>query len=199
MSSGSSQDQQDLLEVIAVRLEHCCIRYFVTGSQASTMYGEPRFTQDIDVVIELRQQGLSEFLAAFGSDDYYLSESAVRSAVERRGMFNLIQPATGGKVDFVVAKDSDFDRSRFLRARPVLIGEGVMAMFASPEDVILKKLQWYQKDSSDRHVRDISGVLRVQGEAIDFEYIESWLERLGVADVWKRVKARSEGSNPQHE
>ncbi len=199
MSEAFLNDQADLLETIASILNQKGFRYFVTGSQASAMYGEPRFTQDIDIVLELSEEQLSEFLEGFDSEDFYLSESAARSAVARRGMFNLIQPVTGGKVDFVVAKDSDFDRSRMERVRQLSISESVNAKFASPEDVILKKMQWYMKDHSDRHIRDILGVLKIQETSIDLSHIETWLERLGVTDVWQLIRERQKLKNPDYE
>ena len=199
MSDAFSNDQADLLETIADILNQNNFRYFVTGSQASAIYGEPRFTQDIDIVLELSKEQLSQFLKSFDSEEFYLSASAVRSAVARRGMFNLIQPVTGGKVDFIVAKDSEFDRRRMARVRHLSISECVNAKFASPEDVILKKMQWYKKDHSDRHVRDILGVLKVQETSIDFPYIETWLEQLSVTDVWQLIRERQKQKNPNYE
>ena len=199
MNDGFLNDQADLLEVIANKLHEHCFHYFVTGSQASAIYGEPRFTQDIDIVLKISETQIPLFLSAFQTDSFYLSETALRSAVARRGMFNLIQPASGGKVDFIVAKDSDFDRSRMERARSLSIGENVKATFASPEDVILKKMQWFAKDNSDRHVRDILGMLHVQGRSINHAYIDAWIDQLDVGEIWKRIKARLKESNPTYE
>jgi hypothetical protein len=199
MNDGFLNDQADLLELIANKLHEHCFHYFVNGSQAYAVYGEPRFTQDIDIVLEISEAQIPLFLSAFRSDAFYLSETAVRSAVGRRGMFNLIQPATGGKVDFIVAKDSDFDRSRMDRVRSLSIGENVKATFASPEDVILKKMQWFAKDNSDRHVRDILGMLHVQSSSIDHAYIDAWVVHLDVGEIWKWIKARLKVSNPTYE
>ena len=184
MNGTFLDEQHDLLELVANRLTHLQIRYFVTGSQASTIYGEPRFTLDIDIVIELSDSEIPAFMDAFNSEDFYLSHSAVQDAVQRREMFNLLHPSTGGKVDFVVAKDSDFDRSRMQRTRQILIGANITAEFASPEDVILKKLDWYRRDKSDRHIRDIVGVLKVQGSKIDKHYLQQWVNELKVSSVW---------------
>lgn len=199
MSQDFINDQADLLEFVADRLNTAHISYFVTGSQASALYGEPRFTQDIDIVLELMTEQVPSFLQLFASEDFYLSEAAVRNAVTRRGMFNLIQPSSGSKVDFVVAKNSDFDRTRMTRTRFLSISEKSKARFASPEDVILKKMQWFTKDNSDRHIRDILGVLQVQQTQIDASYIETWLDELGVRDVWKAIQDRQCRSNPTYE
>jgi hypothetical protein len=199
MNDIPADAQTSLLRCAATVLNALDVPYFVTGSQASIIYGEPRFTNDVDIVIELGITQIPAFLKSFERDSFYLSESAVRSAVERRGMFNLIDSTTGGKIDFVVAKDSDFERSRFTRVRNLEFSSTESVLFASPEDVILKKMQWFMKDNSDRHVRDILGILRVQKELIDFPYLESWLETLGVTNVWRMIKERQDLPNPQYE
>lgn len=198
MSQDFINDQADLLEFVADSLNTAQMS-FVTGSQASAIYGEPRFTQDIDIVLELITEQIPSFLQLFASEDFYLSEAAVRNAVTRRGMFNLIQPSSGSKVDFVVAKNSNFDRTRMTRTRLFSISEKSKARFASPEDVILKKMQWFSKDNSDRHIRDILGVLQVQQTQIDVSYVETWLDELGVRDVWTAILERQGRPNPTYE
>jgi hypothetical protein len=199
MSDIPADAQTSLLRCAADALKILGIPYFVTGSQATIVYGEPRFTNDVDIVIDLRANQIPEFLQSFEREDFYLSESAIRSAIERRGMFNLIDSTTGGKIDFVVAKNSAFERSRFTRVRTLEFSTTEPVIFASPEDVILKKMQWFTKDHSDRHVRDILGVLRIQKDSIDFPYIESWLENLEVTDVWKLIRQRQDLPNPRYE
>ena len=199
MSDIPMDAQSSLLRCAATILRMLEIPYFVTGSQASIVYGEPRFTNDVDIVIGLEIRQIPAFLKSFERDDFYLSESAVRSAVERRGMFNLIDSTTGGKIDFVVAKDSDFERSRFSRVRNLEFSSTESVVFASPEDVILKKMQWFMKDQSDRHVRDILGILRIQNDSVDLSYIESWLEKLGVTNVWRMIQERRDAPNPHYE
>ena len=199
MSGIPEYAQTSLLRFAANVLKDLGIPYFVTGSQATIFYGEPRFTSDVDIVVELPIEQITAFLTAFERDEFYLSESAVKNAINRRSMFKLIDSMTGGKIDFVVSKDSEFDRSRFARVRPLLFSETDSVIFASPEDVILKKMQWYKKDCSERHIRDILGVLKVQGSEIDDRYIESWLEHLDVGEVWQQIRARILKKNPNYE
>ena len=199
MSDIPADAQTSLLRQAARVLQTLGISHFVTGSQATIVYGEPRFTNDVDIVLELTVDRVPDFLRSFQRDDFYLSESAVRSAVERRGMFNLIDSTSGGNIDFVVAKNSDFDQSRFARIRKLEFSPTEMVMLASPEDVILKKMQWFKKDQSDRHVRDILGVLRIQNDSIDFPYIESWLEKLAVTEIWQLIRRRQQLPNPKYE
>jgi hypothetical protein len=91
----------------------------------------------------------------------------------------------------MVADDSDFNHSRFERARPLPTSPATTVNFASPEDVIIKKLEFFKEGGSDKHLRDIAGVLAVTGDQIDRRYIERWVRRLGLTDTWDLVKSNS--------
>jgi hypothetical protein len=165
----------------------------VVGSIASIAYGEARFTNDIDIVIELPSDKVKAFCAAFPSDDFYVSPQAVHQAVATHFQFNVIHPTSGLKIDFIVLSESDFDRSRRERRRQLFVLPDGPAWFASPEDVILKKMVYFQEGGSDKHLRDIAGVLRLQGNKIDREYVGKWAENLGVEKVWDSIVAEEEG------
>lgn len=183
-------EQDELLRAAVEALERLGLRYFVTGSMATIFYGEPRFTNDIDIVVDLPPARIADFCAAFPAPEYYLSEESVRRAVARRGQFNVIHPASGLKIDVMVPDDSAFNRSRFARRNRLHPAPDFEASFAAIEDVILKKLEYYREGSSDKHLRDIASMLKVSGAAVDREYLEEWAERLGVADLWHAVRGR---------
>jgi hypothetical protein len=165
----------------------------VTGSTATIAYGEPRFTNDIDIVIDLPARMADDFCDAFHMDDFYLNRETVKTAIRNGTQFNLIHPASGLKIDFIVLTPSDFNRSRVSRRRELPVLEDRTVSFASPEDVILMKMLYYREGESEKHLRDIGGVLRVQGERIDRQYITQWAEHLGVGDVWVTIIERESG------
>lgn len=175
----------ELLRRVVDALREIEVPYFVTGATATIAYGEPRLTNDIDVVVRLGSARIEAFCEQFDPDEFYLDEEAVSRAVESRASFNLIHPSSGLKVDFMVADESPYDESRFERAREITIGEGDRAYFAAPEDVILKKLEYYQLGGSEKHLRDIAGILRVSGGELDRELIAGWAERLGLVGEWE--------------
>lgn len=183
-------EHSELLRWIVGALEETGIPYLVTGSTATIFYGEPRFTADIDVVVELTAEGVPALLARFPAEEFYADEESTRRAVTRRGQFNIIHPASGLKVDVIVASGDDFDRSRFARARRVHPDASYSAAFASPEDVILRKLLFYREGGSDKHLRDVAGVLKISGQELDRDYLGDWADRLGVADLWSAVQSR---------
>lgn len=183
----------ELLRFVAGTLDTLGIRYFVTGSTATVFFGEPRFTNDIDIVIDLPPGKISAFCAAFPSEDFYLSEESARKAVARRGQFNVIHPRSGLKVDFIVSGDTPLDRSRFLRVRRLSPGPDFQVSFSSPEDVILKKMEFFQEGHSEKHLRDIAGVIKISGDQIDRSYLEEWVAKLDLEDVWLQVLGRLGG------
>ena len=186
-------DSSELLRYATRLLEGLGLRYFVTGSSATIFYGEPRFTNDIDIVLDLPPGRVAELCAAFPADEFYVSEEAARQAVARRGQFNVIHPASGLKLDLMIPSETPFNRSRFARVRRLHPAPDYDVTFASVEDVILKKLEYYREGGSDKHLRDITGVLRVSGRQVDRGYIEDWARTLGLEEIWQEVVRRAEG------
>lgn len=174
----------ELLARLTTALETLEIPYLVTGSIATIAYGEPRFTNDLDVVVRLTMADIDRLAAVFPSDDYYLSSEAARDAIKHSTQFNILHPRSGLKIDVMVADSSSFNRSRFSRARVLAISPTAEATFAAPEDVIIKKLQYYREGGSEKHLRDITGVLKVLGDELDRVYIERWTTELGLHELW---------------
>jgi len=183
-------EQFDLLGYVVGVIEGLGLRYFVTGSTVTIFYGEPRLTNDVDIVVELPESVVSDFCRAFGPDDYYLSEDAARQAVRAKSQFNIIHSASGIKVDVIIPQSTAFDASRFSRRRRIHALEGCDVYFASPEDAIIKKMVYYSEGGSEKHLRDITGVLKLSGEKIDTAYIANWSAQLGVIDIWNEILKR---------
>jgi len=180
-------NQAELLEELSQILENLEIQYLITGSVATIAYGEPRFTNDIDVVVRLFPFQVDGLCAAFPASDFYLSPETVNEAVEKYGQLNILHPASGLKIDVMVADTSDFNESRFARARRLQVTPARDVTFASPEDVIIKKLVFFQEGGSEKHLRDIRGVLAVMGDGIDRDYIDKWISALGLTAEWSAV------------
>ncbi len=178
----------ELLRIIIGILEKLELRYFVTGSVAAMYYGEPRFTNDIDVVIDLPERRIPELLASFPAGEFYLSEEALRRAVKGQGMCNVIHVPSSLKIDVMIAADTLFNRSRFERAKRVQPDEDLDALFTSAEDVILKKMDFFREGGSEKHLRDITGILMVSGDQLDHDYIEGWADQMGLETIWRTIK-----------
>jgi hypothetical protein len=183
-------EQSELLRLLVEKLERLGLAYFITGSTATIVYGEPRFTNDIDVVVDLPVELAKSFCAAFPGPEFYVSEPAVLEAIGRRHQFNILHPQSGLKIDVIIASETDFDRTRLKRRRQLQTFPDKTVSFAAPEDVILKKLAYFQEGGSEKHLRDIAGVLRVQGDKVDKAYILEWAARLGLLNEWKQVSAQ---------
>ena len=183
----------DLLRYAVGVLETMRLRYFVTGSTATILYGEVRFTNDIDIVVDLPEAQVASFCRQFPSGQFYVSTEAAMDAVRTRGQFNIIHPESGLKIDVIIPAENSFNASRFARARRVEAGKDLEACFASPEDAIIKKLEYYQLGGSDKHLRDIAGILKVSRGQIDMEYINKWATALGVGEIWEAANRSETG------
>jgi hypothetical protein len=177
----------ELLRLVTSTFEKLQVPYLVTGSVATITYGEPRFTNDIDLVVRLSSHQVQQVCDAFPDGEFYVSREAALDAVQRCSQFNIIHPNSGLKVDIMVADESAFNASRFGRSRSIAIDAGCSADFASPEDVILKKLEYYREGGSEKHLRDIAGVIKVQGSELDYQYLEIWALRLGLSRLWSKI------------
>ena len=183
-------DLSELLAFLVETFDDLDVRYLVTGSTASIFFGEPRFTNDIDVVLDLDLAKVEQFCRKFPATDYYLSQPAVNEAVQRHSQFNIIHPASGLKVDVMIPDDSPFNQSRLSRVMRETIADDVEVCFASPEDVILKKMEYYGLGGSEKHLRDITGVLKACGDRVDRSYIDVWAERLDLVEIWQAITDR---------
>ncbi len=170
--------------------ERLGLRYLVTGSLATVFYGEPRFTNDIDIVVDLPAARVAELCAGFPSPEFYVSPEAARRAITQKSQFNVIHPTSGLKLDLIVPADTAFNRSRLARARSLHPAPDYVASFSSPEDVILVKLDFHRQGGSDKHLRDIAGVLKISGETLDRAYLDSWAQRMGLEETWRALLNR---------
>ncbi len=125
-------EPEDLLRIVVTVCEAQGLRYLVTGSTATIAYGEPRFTNDIDIVLELHREQIHRFCGAFPESEYYLSRQAVEWAVRSASQFNLIHPASGLKVDFIVYSETEFNQSRMARSRALPVLEDHRVQFREP-------------------------------------------------------------------
>jgi len=183
-------EQDELLRFAVEALNNLGLRFLVTGSIATVIYGEPRFSNGIDLVVILAADRIEELCRSFPQPEFYISPDSVRQAVERRSQFNIIHPASGLKLDVMVPAETPFNRSRFERGRQIKLMPDLEVPFAAPEDVIIKKVEYYRQGGSEKHLRDIAGILKVSGDQVDRTYIADWAERLDLDGIWSALARR---------
>ena len=175
---------------VARILDSLGVDYFVGGSLASSLHGIPRATQDVDLVAAMTQNEVDGFVEALGSD-FYLDEEMIREAIRRGTSFNIIELETMFKVDVFVARSDGVSQTEMMRRQAIQPGEdpGETLMVASPEDIILQKLAWYQlgDEVSERQWLDALGVLKVQGSRLDKSYLQKTADLMGVAGLLRRA------------
>lgn len=167
-------------------LEALHIPYVIGGSLASAVHGVMRATMDTDIVADLGEEHAQPLADAL-SGVFYADVEMIRDAIEHRGSFNLIHLETMFKVDVFIPKQREFDRLQIQRRTPQIISTDPQeqAFVASAEDTILAKLEWYRMggEVSDRQWQDILGILKVQADNLDLEYLRKWSGTLGVSDL----------------
>lgn len=184
-------DQSELMHYVVDALERHGIRYAITGSHASNAFGETRFTNDIDVVIELfSQELLDELLKEFPQGAFYVSDIGARHAVAHGGQFNIIHEDSSQKVDLIIPQRAGWP-DQLARRTKISTAGAKEIWFVSPEDLILKKMDFYREGGSDKHLRDIASTLKISAGKIDLQYISQWAEKLGLADIWKQIQSRT--------
>lgn len=171
-------------------LEKESIQYRIVGSMASIIYGESRMTNDVDILVNLPLEQAEALCREFPPPEYYVSLEAVRQAIKSRHQFNIIYIDTGFKIDMMLPSQTEFSQLDITLGQRH-IQEGVYnAMFAAPENVMLKKLQYFKEGGSEKHLRDIAGVMNIQGDKIDQDYLNKWAAELGVVDELELVRRK---------
>ena len=163
--------------------------WMIGGSVATSAYGEPRATHDVDLVADLRPGHVPEFVSALG-DAFYVDSDVVLDAVRRRGSFNVIHFRTTEKID-VFSVGERFARHCLENRRTLTLADGRVAPLAAPEDMVVEKLRWYRRggEVSDRQLRDVAGVLQVMAATLDVAAMRMWARHVGVADLLESALA----------
>jgi hypothetical protein len=166
------------------RLDGAGVDYYITGSEALSVWGEPRQTMDIDIVIDLPVDRYEAVIRPAFDDAYLVSDVIV---VGGRGFGSVIHRTDIRKADFITRREDAFGRVTFERRRrlddPVL----GRAWFVSPEDLVLAKLEWSDGGASERQVRDAASILRIRSD-LDWAYLERYAAVLGVTPLLEQIR-----------
>lgn len=182
---------QPLIEVyldVLKRLEKNNIAYMVVGSVASMVYGEPRMTHDLDLVIQVHPQDAEKFTTTFATSEFYCPPiELLRAEIIHYGQFNLLHHESGLKIDLVVRKNTEHAKREFERRRKLSLWKDNEIFVASPEDIIIKKLDYFRQGGSEKHLKDIRGILAQTD--IDQHYLNDWINKLNLVIEWQQAQA----------
>lgn len=183
--------ERSLLEIFTRPLRLNGIPYVVTGSMASIIYGEPRLTHDVDLVLDIKVGDVEAFMKLFPLDQFYCPPEEtllLETKRESRAHFNLIHHETGFKADCYVAGCDELHRWALERKKEIKLPSGDIVAVAPAEYVILRKLEYYREGGSEKHVRDIQGMLKISGGEIGLNFIEAEVHKLGLEKEWAKCK-----------
>lgn len=170
-------------------MEKIGIPYLIGGSLASSIYGIPRATQDADIVADIHKKDIEPLNEAL-KDKFYIDTESIKKAIKHQSYFNLIHLKSMFKIDVYIFKREEFYKEEFKRRQKIAITSTPerKAYIATPEDTILSKLEWFRKgeEVSDRQWDDILGILKVQKEHLDMNYLYDWASKLNLTDLLKK-------------
>ena len=177
----------DLYLLFLERLEKAGIRYVVTGSVAVIVYGDPRMTHDIDLVVDLHRSQVNLLSSAFPDDEFYcppVEVIATECARSTRGHFNIIHHATGFKADIYPVGNDRLLAWAVDNCRSFDFS-GMNIKVAPPEYVIVKKLEFYREGNSAKHLTDIRGIIEISPELVSMELLDRLISQQGLQEVWQ--------------
>lgn len=177
------KNEIDIIRDISSMFDKLEIPYMLTGSIAMNYYATPRMTRDIDVVVEIGRENIEALVSTF-STDYYISEVAVREAIQAESMFNLINLESVIKVDCIVRKNSEYRQIEFERRKKIELDDFI-TYIVSKEDLILSKLVWAESAHSEMQLQDVVNLLR---SGYDEKYLESWANILEVSNLLYEIR-----------
>jgi hypothetical protein len=166
-------------------------RYAITGAAAGTIYGEPRLTHDIDIILDLKKSDVENFVETFPLTEFYCPPAEVLTIEinrPRRGHFNLIHHKTGFRADIYLAGQDEL-HAWALKNRQVFEIEGEPYWLAPIEYVILKKLEYFREGGSEKHLKDIKGILEISGDRIDFDFLKEKIVSMKLKTEWQKITA----------
>lgn len=177
----------ELIDTFIRPLNEHGIRYIITGSVASMVYGEPRLTNDVDVVLDITQADIPKLIEAFPEADFYLPPvEVIETELLRgsRGHFNIISQQSMLKADIYLAGTDPIQRWGIAGARILDIDDQPIS-FAPPEYVIIRKLEFYREGHSEKHLRDIASMLSESSSEINRDTLAEYLGQLGLEAQWQ--------------
>jgi hypothetical protein len=183
MDAGPMITELDVIADISRRLELLGIHYMLTGSVAMNYYAEPRMTRDIDIVVEVTTTDAARLVQEL-SPDYYIDVDTVKEAVANESMFNILHLEGVIKVDCIIRKSSEYRGLEFNRRAKIKIGNA-STYIVSKEDLILSKLYWARDSRSEMQIKDVKNLMQ---SGYDAEYLETWAEILGIAEVYRECR-----------
>jgi len=189
--------QKEFLARLVIKLEDAGIPYMISGSLGSSLHGEPRATNDVDLVIAPTANQLDIFIQSL-SEGYYVNGEAAQEAFRGRATFNVIDYQAGWKADLIIRRNRPFSLEEFRRRIQGNV-VGIPVFVVSPEDAILSKLEWSRVGESERQFRDAQGVAVVQWDTLDREYLRRWARELDVEDLLENLLRNAEKLQPSQE
>uniref|UniRef100_A0A7C6A8K0 Nucleotidyltransferase family protein n=1 Tax=candidate division WOR-3 bacterium TaxID=2052148 RepID=A0A7C6A8K0_UNCW3 len=182
---------EQLAVTVAENLQKSKIPYMITGALAVNYHGNPRMTHDIDLVAQITNLDIPKIKELF-NNEFFVSEESINAALREFSMFNIIHKDTGLKIDFWILKGDEYSQEAFAR-RKLYPYQEIKISLATPEDMIISKLEWFKLSDIDKHYFDALGIYRIQKGNLDLDYINKWCKEKSVLKIWEKIRKEERG------
>lgn len=187
----TSPDILTALKPLIKTFNELSIPYYIGGSLASSIYGMPRTTLDADIVANISLNQITSLKIKL-ENEYYIDENIIKDAIKNSSSFNLIHLETSLKIDIFVYKDDLYQQNAIERRVEDTLVENDRSSkfcFATPEDIIINKLNWYKMGDkvSERQWLDVIGVIKIQMDSLDKEYLKKWSKKLELIELLEKA------------
>jgi hypothetical protein len=184
---------EDFLKMILSVLEKADIDYMIGGAVAVWLWGEPRSTQDIDIVIHLGMEQINVLSNELEKVDIYLPPNIILENLHETRIdlpINAIHGASGYKAEMFLFRDDDeLRKAAFQRRVKVDFGSEIGEVYVhTPEDLIIYKMLYYSLSQQTKHIRDIGSIIKTMGEKLDHDYIQKWAADKQLISIWQEIQ-----------
>lgn len=181
----------NLFQIFTSRFQSLNINFIISGSVASIVYGDPRVTHDIDLVIDIAKHDVDNLAKVFTNGEFYLPpKEVINLEINRssRGHFNIIHMETGFKADVYLSGNDEFQKWALQNRREIKFDASLLPI-APIEYLIIKKLEFYKEGKSQKHLTDIEAMLRESGDLINEKFLNAKLVQFGLEKEWEEAKS----------
>ncbi|MDQ7816773.1 MAG: hypothetical protein RDU14_07065 [Melioribacteraceae bacterium] len=182
----------NLFSIYLDKMENLRIDYFITGSVASIVYGQPRLTHDIDLVVSLIPEMIDKIVSEFNINEFYCPpEEVIKSEIKREsnGRFNIIHHETGFKADIYLIGNDPFQKWAMENRRSIQFYDKNI-FIAPPEYLIIKKLEFYKEGNGEKHLTDIKAVIKYSGDLIDYNFLLTQIKNKNLSEIWSKLEIK---------
>jgi len=175
-----------IIEVVSI-FDRLSIPYAICGSIASSAWGAFRTTNDADIIAGIAREHYETIAKRFPPPRFNLTDFVIKEQIETGNQLNIIDSETGMKVDIFIVPKDEWGENQLKNRKLINFIDKKLVYFCAAEDVIISKLVYYKIGGSEKHIKDISGIIDVSGKSLDKKYLVYWAKEKQVSEILEKI------------